>query len=117
MEGIFWQTDLRRMGESGVKLADKLNALGMACDDAAKTPPPMVPDTPLTLREDSKLFADAAGIYVRARDKHGGWSNYDIAQLDKPSLLRWLKSKGEGENAARFARNVVATIFHHGSFE
>ena len=34
MSGIFWQRDLRRMGDSGIKLADELNALGEACDAA-----------------------------------------------------------------------------------
>lgn len=54
--------------------------------------------------------ADRTGIYVRAQDKDGNWGNFDIAQLDGPSLLAWLRSRG-GENP--WAETVVATLLDH----
>lgn len=64
----------------------------------------------LKLRDDSALFADKTGIYVRAQDKHGGWSAYDIAQLDASSLLTWLRSRG-GDN--HWAENTVGVLLGH----
>lgn len=50
------------------------------------------------------------GIFVRAKvgDK---WDSIDIATLDKPSLLSFLKSRG-GDN--RWAEDVCGIILGHG---
>ena len=39
----------------------------------------------------------ATGIYVRAQTPDGRWVSVDIAELDKPSLNAFLKSRG-GDN-------------------
>jgi len=35
----------------------------------------------------------STGIYVRALGIDGHWVNADIAELDKPSLVEWLRSR------------------------
>jgi hypothetical protein len=50
------------------------------------------------------------GIYVRAKSVAGVWASFDIAELDAPSLLAWLRSRG-GENP--WAENCVATLLGH----
>ena len=50
------------------------------------------------------------GIYVRARSQSGRIVDADIAQLEGPSLLRWLRSRG-GENA--WAENTVGQLLGH----
>jgi len=54
-------------------------------------------------------YADATGIYVRVADGVG-FFNADIAQLDGPSLLEWLRSRG-GNNP--WAENTVAHMLGH----
>lgn len=50
------------------------------------------------------------GIFVRA--KHAGkWGNFDIAELDRASLLSWLRSRG-GDN--RWAEETVGIILGYG---
>lgn len=56
-------------------------------------------------------YADATGIYVRARHDEK-WGSYDIAQLTPGSLLRWLRSRGEKNE---FAENVVGILLGHGN--
>ena len=64
----------------------------------------------------AELYVDAdrlgemdTGIYVRA--KHGDkWDSFDIAALDAPSLLKWLRSRG-GEN--KWAENCVGILLGH----
>jgi hypothetical protein len=51
------------------------------------------------------------GIYVRARRPDGGWESVDLAYLDGPSLLWWLRSQG-GDN--RLAEDVVGILLGHG---
>lgn len=50
------------------------------------------------------------GIFVRAQTVKG-WASVDIGQLDAPSLLSWLRSRG-GDNA--WAENVVGILLGHG---
>jgi hypothetical protein len=50
------------------------------------------------------------GIFVRARAPDGCYGTFDIAQLDAPSLQRWLRSRG-GENDC--AEAVVALLLGH----
>lgn len=52
----------------------------------------------------------ATGIYVRARRPDGTWDNADIAELDRDSLIRWLRSR---EDEARFAEQVVLAMLGH----
>ena len=56
-------------------------------------------------------YADATGIYVRAQGQDGKWGSYDIAQLDAPSLLKCLRSRG---GCNRWAENVVGILLGHG---
>jgi len=55
--------------------------------------------------------SNITGIFIRAKNPDGEWVSADIAVLDKPSLLRWLKSRG-GEN--RWAEDVVGILLGHG---
>jgi hypothetical protein len=50
------------------------------------------------------------GIYVRALDQEGRWGSHDIAQLDRESLLAWLRSRG-GDNL--WAENCVLLLLGH----
>ena len=50
------------------------------------------------------------GIYVRAQDDKGHWGSFDIAYLDRPSLMMWLRSRG-GDNP--WAENTVAALLGH----
>lgn len=52
----------------------------------------------------------ASGIYVRAKDAEGKWGSYDIAELDKDSLLTFLKSRG-GDNP--WAESTVLILLGH----
>jgi hypothetical protein len=54
---------------------------------------------------------DFTGIPVRAKSRSGKWINADIAQLDKPSLLAWLRSRG---GANEWAEDVVGLLLGHG---
>lgn len=45
-----------------------------------------------TLRATRPDHADTTGIYVRAVGLNGRWGSHDIAELDAPSLLAWLRS-------------------------
>lgn len=49
-------------------------------------------------------------IFVRALSPDGRWMNADIAQLDQPSLLSWLRSRG---GANEFAEGVVFALLDH----
>lgn len=51
------------------------------------------------------------GIYVRAVDQKGKWRSADICELDKESLLSWLRSRG-GDNP--YAEDVVGILLGHG---
>lgn len=50
----------------------------------------------LTCDPDRGHCADATGIYVRAQ-RDGKWASVDIAELDRASLLAWLRSGGREE--------------------
>ena len=65
-------------------------------------------------RVSNALDLPQTGIYVRASTPEGVWDSVDIALLQKPSLLRWLKSRG-GHNI--WAENVVALLLGHGHFD
>lgn len=51
------------------------------------------------------------GIFIRAK-YNNEWGNYDITQLDAPSLLKWLRSRG-GKN--EWAENTVGLLLGHGN--
>jgi hypothetical protein len=57
-----------------------------------------------------RLQAYPTGIPIRA-NLHGKWGTYDIANLDKDSLLEWLQSRG-GVN--RMAEDIVGVLLGHG---
>ena len=61
-----------------------------------------------TLRATRPDYANATGIYVRAVGLNGRWGSHDIAELDAPSLLAWLRSH-DG-----MAENVVGILLGHG---
>jgi hypothetical protein len=50
------------------------------------------------------------GIFVRAKNGEE-WGSYDIAELDKASLLQWLQSRG-GNNP--LAENTVGILLDYG---
>ena len=56
---------------------------------------------------------ECTGIYVRAININGNWDNADIGQLDKKSLLEFLRSRG-GQN--EWAEDVVGILLGHGNF-
>jgi hypothetical protein len=69
------------------------------------------------LRIDHKLRIDperrgefATGIYVRAELSDGVFDNVDIGELDRKSLLAWLRSRG-GINI--WAESVVFLMLGH----
>jgi len=52
-----------------------------------------------------------SGFPIRAKNRATGrYDTYDIIQLDKPSLLAWLRSRG-GDN--EYAENVVLLLLGH----
>lgn len=51
------------------------------------------------------------GIYVRALSQGSMYTSCDIRELDKESLLEWLKSRG-GDN--QVAEDVVGILLGHG---
>lgn len=57
----------------------------------------------------AKVDNNYTGIYVRAR-YNGRIDNYDIIELDRDSLVRWLKSRG-GSN--EWAENTVLLLLGH----
>jgi hypothetical protein len=57
-------------------------------------------------------ISPTTGMYVRAkRANDDRWGNCDISELDAPSLLIWLRSRG-GENI--WAENTVGILLGHG---
>ena len=50
-------------------------------------------------------------IFVRAKMPGGEWESCDIAELEKESLLEWLRSRG-GDN--KWAEDVVGILRGHG---
>lgn len=52
----------------------------------------------------------ATGIYLRAKGQDGRWGSYDIAELDRASLVEFLRSRG-GQNV--WAENVVLIMLAH----
>jgi hypothetical protein len=52
------------------------------------------------------------GIFIRAKTDAGRWVTCDISELDKSSLLSWLRSRG-GDNV--WAENVVGILLGFGN--
>ena len=63
-------------------------------------------------RIDLMLWMHTA-IYVRAQLPDGSWTNADIVQLDRASLLLWLHSRGD---CNPWAENVVGLLLGHEHF-
>lgn len=65
-----------------------------------------------TLRIDpNRIHYDGmTNILVRALSPDQRWTNADIAQLDRPSLLAWLRSRG---GANEWAEGVVFALLDH----
>ena len=64
-------------------------------------------------RVGNPTYHGLTGIFVRA--KHGGkWGAFDIAELDEPSLMVWLRSRG-GDNP--WAESTVAILLGHQATE
>lgn len=57
----------------------------------------------------AKMYGET-GIHVRAVDHEGRWGPFDIAELKKESLARWLRSRG-GANA--IAEKLVLYLMGH----
>ncbi len=58
-------------------------------------------------RVDDKEFDLSTGVFVRAQDHTGKWTNADIADLELASLKEWLRSRG-GRND--WAETTVAIL-------
>jgi hypothetical protein len=54
------------------------------------------------------------GIYVRAKGTDGRWDSFDIAELNRDSLVTWLRSRG-GDNF--WAENCVLIMLGHDPLE
>jgi hypothetical protein len=54
--------------------------------------------------------SSGTGIYVRVKNEDGGWGNADIAELDKASLLGFLRSRG---GCNEWAEGVVFAMLGH----
>lgn len=66
----------------------------------------------MTLKIDpSRKGEKLTGIYVRA-EVDGKFAAYDIYELDKTSLIEWLRSR-EGKNA--WMESVVLHLLYHDS--
>jgi hypothetical protein len=66
----------------------------------------------LELTADPSRVEEYGGTGILVRAKLGGVvGNYDIAELDKASLLAWLRSRG-GDNP--WAEDVVGILLGHG---
>lgn len=62
------------------------------------------------LVDSSRINYGNTGIFVRA--KNGAhYGSFDICELEKDSLLEWLRSRG-GDN--KYAEDVVGIILGHG---
>lgn len=60
-----------------------------------------------------RLRLPGTGIFVRAiNPETKRWATFDLAQLDKPSLLAWLRGRG-GDNPR--AENTVGVLLGHGN--
>lgn len=59
----------------------------------------------------SRIGLGESGIYIRAVGPEGKWGTFDIVDLDKESLLTWLRSRG-GDNP--WAEDVVGILLGHG---
>lgn len=64
---------------------------------------------PPELKVEQGRLDQATGIFVRAT-LEGRWGSYDIAELDRASLLTWLRSRG---GANPWAENVVLAMLGH----
>lgn len=60
--------------------------------------------------DETRLGFGPTGIFVRAKNSEGRWDSVDIAELDKESLLVWLKSRG-GDNP--WAESTVLILLGH----
>lgn len=69
----------------------------------------------LALKVDpTRVLADpdaGTGIYIRAQNTDGRYVNADLVELDKASVLVWLRSRGGGN---RWAEDVVGLLLGHG---
>jgi hypothetical protein len=63
---------------------------------------------PLIVDPERTVYASATCIYVRAK-LQGKWGSYDIAQLDRESLLVWMRGCGDSAMAER----VVLMMLDH----
>lgn len=57
-----------------------------------------------------RKFYSGTEIYVRAIGFDGKWDSVDLAQLDRASVISWLKSRG-GDNP--WAENTVLILLGH----
>lgn len=64
----------------------------------------------LTVDPGRERYAGETGIFVRAKGPDGNWGAFDITELDRASLFKWLRGRG-GKNV--WAENVIFTIFGH----
>jgi hypothetical protein len=68
--------------------------------------PPAVPRHLIALTTRAERHG-STGIFVRARNQEGKWGSYDIAELERESLLAWLRKDID------LAERVVLALLEH----
>lgn len=53
------------------------------------------------------------GIYVRAISSEGKWCSADISQLEKESLLTWMRERNSNEAKYSTAEQIVLILLGH----
>lgn len=62
------------------------------------------------LRRQHDFADDPTGIYIRAIGADGRWGTYDIAQLDRDSLVEFVRSRGA---VTTWALHIVLILLGH----
>lgn len=53
---------------------------------------------------------EATGLYVRAQGQDGRWDTYDMAELDRDSLVEFIRSRGE---VSTWAVHITLILLGH----
>lgn len=61
-------------------------------------------------REGQPNLDGLTGIYTRAIGRDGRWDSFDIAELDRDSLVRFIRSRGE---VSTWAVHLVLIMLGH----
>lgn len=67
-------------------------------------------DHTMAEREGNQPWDGLTGIYTRAIGQDGRWGSYDIAELDRDSLVRFIRSRGE---VSAWAVHIILIMLGH----